>query len=193
MTEPILVLADVIKSGLGLAQGQVMTGYPKFNIPTVGLYIVLTYKFSQIIGSSDVYVDDAGIQVAQPYNPLAGGTPPDPTGGLTEVQSVTVLHEIQIDIMAFNNDDGTNDARSRKEEVAMAINSLYSEQSQEVNNLQIARQPTPFRDTSFLEETEFLQRYTSDVRVTAAVSKSMPADYYSDLSRAVPPLVTVNA
>jgi hypothetical protein len=193
MTEPILILADVIQHELGLKDGQVMTAYQRFTIPTEGLFIVLTYAGpSQIIGSADEIVDDQGLSPA-PYNPLSGGSPPIPTGGMTEIQSITILYTIQIDVMAFSDDDGTNQARSRKEEVAMAVNSVYSQQNQEENQMQISRQPGPFRDTSFLESTEFLQRYTTDVRVTAATTKTKPADYYNDLSRAVPPLLTVNA
>lgn len=170
MTDPIKVLRDIIQHELELDNEQVMLAYQKFNIPTKGLYIVLTNTgASTIIASIDDWEDDGA-------------------GGLTEVQTLTILDSIQIDIMSFG-----SEARTRSMEVAMAIHSLYAEQAMEENSLQIARQPGPFRDTSFLESTEFLQRYTTDVKITSAMTKRKAADYFSDLSRAVPPLVSVDA
>jgi hypothetical protein len=195
LSEPILILADIIQNQMALSPGQVMLAYQKFNIPTTGLLVILSYVGPNvIIGSSDVFVDDAGVTVATPFTPFQPGVPiPVPTGGLTEVQSVTLLYEVQIDIMSFNNDNGTNDARTRKEEIVMALNSLYSEQSQENNQMQVSQVPGPFIDTSFLEATQYLQRYTTRVKLTAATTKTQAAPYYNDLSRAVPPILTANA
>lgn len=173
--EPGLVVQDILQSELGLTAGQVMFTNQKYEIPTVGLLIVVSY-----IGPSKVI-----------SNQNEWGS--DGAGGLTEIQSLCMLHQLQIDIMAFNNPSGTNDARTRKEEIAMAIHSLFSQSQQELYSMQIARQPGPMMDTSFLEETEILTRYTCTLATTSALQKSKPANYYSDFSRAVPPLLTTNA
>lgn len=170
MTEPIKILADIIQHEMALANGQVMLAYQKFNIPTTGLLIILTNTgASAIIGSTNTWEDDGA-------------------AGLTEVKTLTILDSVQIDVMSFG-----SEARTRCMEVAMAIHSFYSEQQQEANEMQIARQPGPFNDTSTLESTEFLQRYTTSVKITSAMTLRKAADYFSDLSRAVPPLLTVDA
>jgi hypothetical protein len=162
--EPILVVADILKSEMGLEDGQVMLAYEKFDIdPDGGLYIALSYLGpGQVIGSVNRAVPTAD--------------------GMDEQQSAAILHTIQIDLMSFD-----SSARLRHPEVALAIGSIYAEQQMEANNLQIARQPTPFIDASSAEPTKILNRFVTDVRVSALWSKTKAAPYYTDFSRAVPP------
>jgi hypothetical protein len=90
-----------------------------------------------------------------------------------EVQSSVSVSVIQVDIMSF---DGS--ARSRHEEVAMALVSVYSQQMQEKHQCQISRNPAPFIDTSTLEATAMLKRYTTTVTMTALFSKSKVVEYF---------------
>lgn len=169
--EPGKIVADVLQSEMELADGQVMFTNQKFFIPTDGLFIAISYVGpSKVIANVNEAIDDGG-------------------DGLTEIQSITMAHLIQIDILGYG-----NDVRTRKEEIVMALHSIYSEQLQEQYHMQISRQPGPFMDTSFLEETKMVTRYTTTIITTSVNQKSKAvADYYTDFSRAVPPELTVDA
>ncbi len=175
--EPFLIVADVIQNQLDLNPGQVMATNQKYEIPTKGMFIAVSYVGpSKIIANINEWIDDGA-------------------GGLNELQSITMLHMIQIDIMGYcESDDITQDVVRRKEEVAMALNSIYSEQQQEAYNMNIARHCSPFLDTSFLEETKMITRYTTTVMTTSVNRKKQPiTDFYTDFTRAVPPTLVVNA
>jgi hypothetical protein len=168
--EPGKIVQDVIQHELGLIDGQVMFTNQKYFIPTDGLFIVVSYIGpSKVIASNSDWVDS--------------GT------GLIERQTVAMDHWLQIDVMSFS-----DEARTRKEEIAMAVNSIYSEQQQEQYSMNIARDPGPFMDTSFLEETKMITRYTTSIRTKSVLRKEREIDdIFTDFSRAVPPLVTVDA
>lgn len=168
--EPGKIVQDVIQSELDLDDGQVMFTNQKYEIPTDGLFIVVSYVGpSKVIASNSDWVDNGA--------------------GLIERQTVNVDHWLQIDIMSFG-----DEARTRKEEVMMAVQSIYSEQQQELYSMNIARHPGAFMDTSFLEGTKIITRYTTTLRTKSVLRKEREiADIYTDFSRAVPPSVTVNA
>lgn len=169
-TEPVKVLADIIQTFMDLEDGQVVLAYQKFTIPTDGLLVVLTSVNDQEISrDSFLRANDAG--------------------GQDEVNQIVMLHEVQVDILSFD-----NAARTRRLEIPMAIGSFYSEQEQEANSLQIARNMIPMQDTSFLEVTKYLSRYTTRIRMTALTELvKSNAEYYDDFSRAVPPVVAADA
>lgn len=168
--EPGKILQDVLQSELSLAEGQVLFTNQKYFIPTDGLFIVVSYIGpSKVIASNSEWIDNGA--------------------GLIERQMVAVDHWLQIDLMSFD-----ESARTRKEEVMMAVQSLFSEQQQELYSMNIARHPGPFMDTSFLEETKMITRYTTTIRTKSVLRKEREIqDIYTDFSRAVPPLVTVDA
>ena len=60
----------------------------------------------------------------------------------------------------------------------MALGSFFSQQMQERYQCQIARMPTPLVDTSSLEGTGMLKRFTTTISVTALFQKRKTADYY---------------
>lgn len=154
--EPGKIVQDIIQSEMGLLDGQVMFTNQKIFIPTDGLYIVVSY-----VGPSKVVAVNSGW---------------DGTGlDLVEVQSINMLHMIQIDIMSFD-----DEARTRKEEIAMALNSIFSEQQQELYNMQIARHIGAMIDRSFLEETKMVTCYTMTVLTSSVNRKTKNVDYYSN-------------
>lgn len=169
--EPGKIVQDVIQHDLDLVNGQVMFTNQKYEIPTDGLFIVVSYVGpSKVVASNSDWIDNGA-------------------GGMTERQSVNVDHLLQIDVMSYS-----DEARIRKEEIMMALQSIYSEQQQEQYSMNIARHPGPFMDTSFLEATKMITCYTTTIRTKSVLRKERPvADIYTDFSRAVPPLVTVNA
>lgn len=160
--EPAKILRDILVEEMDLDAGQVMLSNQKFNIPTTGLYIVISYVGPSKVLSRMSELQDNGL------------------GGQSEVQSIVMLHLLQIDIMAYNDPEGGNAARTRKEEIAMAISSIYAQQQQEQYAMQIARHPGPFMDTSFLEETEMMTRYTTTLMTTSVNRKMKDTDEYYD-------------
>lgn len=174
--EPGKIVQDIIQSEMELSDGQVLFTNQKYFIPTDGLFIAVSYIGpSRVIASNSEWEDD-GHQ------------------GLNEVQTITMLHMLQIDILSYG-----DEARTRKEEVAMAMTSFFSQQQQEKYSMQIARHAGSFLDTSFLEETKMITRYTTTVMTTSVNRKvkaidsyaSFPTKAYTDVK--VPPFADFNA
>ena len=167
MTEPIKVLADILQAELGLADGMVMVINQKWIIPNTGnLFIALSYKGpGKVLGSVNTLED------------VAGGA------GSNEIQEVSMLHEVQIDIMSYG-----DEARTRKEEIAMALNSQYSARAQAENSMRIGRQPSPFMDASSLEATGRLNRFITNISIGAVHRKVKTAEYYDKF--AAPEVIT---
>ena len=156
--EPIKVIGDVIAQQLGLRttgeNAQIMLANERFNIPpTNDLYIALSYIDGKAIGNNNYFDGSTAI----------------------ETQQVTMLYHIQIDIMSFG-----ADARLRKEEIYMALRSVFAQQTMEENNMQIARMPSAFLDASSLEETKMLNRYTMTIALTALLTKTVSGDSVYD-------------
>ena len=158
--EPIKVIADIIQTEMGLASGQVVVEPQKNMIPkTSGIYIALQYlPGDKIIASSSTLAESATIE-----------------GGMEEINEVTVRHIIQVDIMSFD-----TTARSRRLELPMALRSIYSEQQQTAQCLQIARIPGDLMNASSLEETARLNRFTMSIAVTALQRKPKASLKYYD-------------
>jgi len=164
--EPIKVLADIIQHELGLANGRVMLADQKFNIANQkGLYVSLEYV-------------NPGKIIANINTPDMTVNPP------VEVQSVTSVSIVQIDMMSFD-----ETARTQMEDMAMALNSTYSVQLQERYQMQISRNPAPFNDNSNLEATAMLKRYTTTVTITSMKTKSKVVEYFDTFQE---PGVVVN-
>lgn len=152
--EPIKVVADIVQTELGLSTGFVMLDYEKNFIPTTqGLYIALAYGNEHAIGNSNYSI-------------------PVETG-MQEIQEVSMLHEVVIDAMSFD-----ESARVRKEEILAALASVYSEQAQQKNLMSIAKVPRGFVNASSLEETKRLNRFVITVAVTALHRKVKSVPYY---------------
>ncbi len=173
--EPVKIIAAILKAELGLADGQIMLDDQKWNIPTTnGLYVCISYVSGRAISSENEWV-------STPPDPLD----PDAPTGMTEIQSVAMNALIQIDAMSAN-----NEARTRKEEIIMALRSLAAEAAMDVYNVQIARMPSDFLNVSSLEETVRLNRYTMTIAVNYLMAKEKPVvDYYTQFQA---PEVTVN-
>jgi hypothetical protein len=150
--EPIKAIADIIKNELGLTAGQIMLAYEKWEIAkNAGMYIDLAYVSQKVIGSASTM---------------------DTTLNL-EVKTITVLSSIQVDILSYG-----DEARLRKEEVLMALNSAYSQSVQEANNISIGYVPTSMVNASALEESKFLNRFVFTINVTALFSVTKGATYF---------------
>lgn len=160
--EPIKVIADVLQRELELQPNQVMLGYEKFNIPesNLGLYIDLVYLGGKVISNANYSVDSGE--------------------SMDEVQEALMLHTIQIDLLSFD-----ASARVRKEEIAMALGSIYAQSQMDQHSMQISRQPTPFVDAASLEETKMLNRFTTTILVTALHRKVKAAPFFDSFPAAL--------
>lgn len=156
--EPIKLLASVIQTEMGLGDGQIMLGLENFLIPeNPGLYIALTYGVEQVVGS-------------------VNGNGEDDQGNFQEVQSVSMLHQIEIDIMSFD-----SSARTRKEEVIMALQSYNAQQLMEENSMRIATTPGSFARITSLEPSKQLNRFSITVSVYALHQKILTSPYYDSI------------
>lgn len=173
-SEAILVIADILSTWMDLNPGQVMLAYQKYNIPTNGLLIILSAVNDQMI-SGESYLQDDG------------------NGGQEEVGQVLMLSELQIDALSYD-----DEARQRRFEIPMSVQSPYSEAQQEIQNLQIAKNIMPMQDTSFLEVTKYLSRYTTRIRVTwmqtivhdnAVYNDSFTGEFYPDANGQTKPIL----
>lgn len=154
--EPGKIIRDILISEMELKDSQVRFTNQKFNIPTKGLLIVLSYVGpSKSISNMNEWENDGA-------------------EGLIEVQSVTMLHLVQIDILGYG-----YDVRTRKEEMILALRSVFSQQQQELYQMQIARMPSGLLDTSFLEETKICTRYTMTIITTSLLQKRKTIDSYA--------------
>lgn len=137
--EPIKVLADCLQNGLGLSDDAVVIAYEKNIIPkTNGLYISLDY-----IGPAKCIANVNELNAAG-----------------EEIQSNSYSQLVQMDLMSYD-----ASARRRKEEATMSIASIYAIQQMELYSMSISRNPSPWVDTSSLEPTKRLNRFTSRAQI----------------------------
>ncbi|MDE3073911.1 MAG: hypothetical protein KGJ86_00655 [Chloroflexota bacterium] len=168
MTEPLEVVADILRHCLGLAKDQVVLYNQKFLIPpddrmyaSVGIIGVKTF------GAATRFVVD----------PVSGE--------LRESQSVNRLELLSVSLYSRS-----PAARQRNWEVAAALVSAYSQQRQEAHQLRIARFPTAMSDVSQVEGAARLNRYVLTIPVQASYTKVQPTEYFDAFP---PPVVYTNA
>lgn len=160
--EPAKIIAEIIQTEMEIGAAFVVLADQKANIPPNhrGLWVSIT--------------DMGGVPIGSRNRAVADGQEGTPDGdGMTEIQEVAMNHVIQIDILSF---DGT--ARSRKEEIPMAVGSIFAQGLMEKYRVQIARLNNPFINVTSIEETEGLERYTTEVTLKALHRKTKAAPYY---------------
>ncbi len=156
------MIAEIIQQEMDIPKGFVVLSDQKLNIPPNhrGLWISIND-----MGGPPIGVSNRAVSSGQ------AGTPPGP--GMTEIQEVAMRHILQIDILSF---DGS--ARARKEEIPMSLASIFAKNQMEKYCMQIAQHPTAFINTSNLEVTENLERYTTEIALMALHRKEKPVLFY---------------
>lgn len=153
--EAILVVADIINEELSLENGQVVVYNQKYNIPNDdALHIIVGYTSSKVLANNNY--------------------PADATVDMDETQQVAMNHQIQIDIFS-----ATSAARLACIEVLMALNSVYAQRQCEAYNMRISRIPTQFNDTSNIEASAILNRFTLTITVDALYSRTKTLSDYN--------------
>jgi hypothetical protein len=148
-------IQDILVKEMELPQDRVLIYDDRTKLPTDdGIFITIEYKGSpKVLSNRNI--------------------PQSSSSDLSEVQVVNTQEIIAIDIFSRN-----FDALKRKEEVLMAINSQYAQQSQEKNGFKIFRIPSGFEDLSELEGSAMIKRYEASIVVFAWYTKSKSVDYY---------------
>jgi hypothetical protein len=165
--EYIKIIQDIIETELNLKPGDPASKNPNdfrvfiynqnFNFPTYNDMLIVLSEVStiKIGGKSSISTDT---------------TP-------KEIQELIVKKEIGIDIMSVN-----SEARERKEEVLLALDSFYSQQKQEANGFRIFSFSDQFIDASAAEGAGQTNRYHAAIIIHARYSKEKVAGYFDNFN-----------
>jgi hypothetical protein len=153
---PLLLFCDILRQGLNLPLGRVYLWDEKIEQPhDYDLYIAVS------------------VPICRPY----GNVRTNVNGN--QVQYIAMQATLDIDIISRG-----PEARDRKEEVLLALNSVYSEQQQEANSFYIAKlQPgARFINLSQVDGAAIPFRYRISIVMHYSVSKTQSAPYFSEFS-----------
>ena len=156
--EPAKVVLDILQSELGLDNAHCLMGEQKWDIPPDQKLFLVAYDAGGPIISTQTILD---ISVLPPV----------------ELQQMVMMHDIRIEIMSYLSPE----ARARKEEIGLALESFFSRDKQELESCQVSRIQRPV-DATASEETGTLWKYVAHVNVTALHTKTKsgaPYLYYS--------------
>ena len=146
-------LRDIIATEMNLAEDRVNIYNTKFNIPNDKyLFIGVEYKFSKIFGSKSEGADVTSI--------------------FKEKQGLNTQEHYAIIIFSR----GT-DALTRKEEVVMALGSVYARQQGDTYGFRVAR-IAPITDVSAVEGGAILYRFEVDVVMLCRYEKIKSIPWY---------------
>lgn len=162
VADPLLLLCEIIQRCLGLASGRVYIWDQKINQPTdSGLYVAVSMPNCK--------------PFANVNRATASGA------NLNASQYVCMLARVDLDIISRG-----PEARTRKEEVILALNSTYSEQQQERNSFFIGKLPPDggFVNLSDIDGAAIPYRYKISVNMQYASELTAPIDYMDDFSEA---------
>ena len=162
--EPIKIIGDILKNCMSLTDEQIWIYNQDFKIPeTSGLFILLQYGDSQNYSSTNEFVPaDEGTEGAQ--------------------ETIAVLNKESYIINVVSKND---EARQRKEEVIMSLNSNYSQDQQGLYQFQIARVTNSFTNVSELEGAGMLNRFALNISLLAHYSKTIDTVYYDDFTNQI--------
>lgn len=157
--EPVKILCDIIKNIMGLTDQQIFIYNQNFKIPeTSGLFVVVQYNTSQIYANNNEFLD------------------------ATQEELLTTQTREDYTINVMSKDDT---ARTRKEEVILALNSNYSKNQQELYQFKIGRITGSFTNVSELEGAAVINRFALPVSLLAHYSKTLSTDYYETFTNSI--------
>lgn len=161
MAEPIKQICRILQNQLDIPEGNIWIYNQKRNIPNdFGTYYVVSYLGQRVI--SNIRREEATVD------------------GLVEYQSLHSLANLMIDVFSRG-----KDAREARDNAIMALNSTYSQQVQEANGFQIARNSFQVTNTSEVEGVAELNRYSISFNVTYMSETRKSIDYFDTFSKEV--------
>lgn len=162
------LFCDILQNEMGIASDHIYFWDQKIFQPTdSSLYIAVSIPsckpFSNIITT-----DGSGI-------------------GLNSVQSINMLATFDIDAISRG-----PEARDRKEEIILALNSIYAQSQQETNSFYIGKLPpgSRFLNLSFVDGAAIPYRFKISVNVQYAITKTKAVPYFDTF---LPVQATINA
>lgn len=150
---PLFLLCDIIQTEMELDNGRVYLWDQKIFQPA----------------DSDIYV----IVTMGDCKPYANRIGPGEDGWGSAVQSVNMLAKIDIDIISRG-----PGARDRKEEIILALKSIYAQSQQETNSFYIATLSTGFINLSMVDGAAIPYRYRISVNMQYQVTKTKDVPYF---------------
>lgn len=149
---PLMLLCEIIQSELGLSNGRVYVWDQKLPQPKdSGLYVAVSVPSVKPFGASNRY---------------------NPTTNESE-QFVSVQAAIEVDIISRG-----PDARDRKEEIILALDSDYSRRQQDANSFSIGRLSNRFINLSEVDGAAIPYRYKASFQMQYAFVKYQETEYF---------------
>jgi hypothetical protein len=153
------MLIKVLAKELDIAQDRIMIFNGEWNIPPYdGLFIMLEPLPAKVISNRNINKYD------------------EEKGEYQEIQDLSVREQITIRIYSKN-----TEALERKEEVLMAMASVYAQQLQEINSIKIFRIAN-IENLSALEGGSNLYRFDIPVTIFSWQHKVKTVDYFNDFN-----------
>lgn len=159
----LILFCDILQTGLGLEDGRVYTWDQKiFEPKDYSMYIAVSVLYSKPFGNT-TYFKHSTMQT---------------------IQSINMLDNIQIDLISRG-----PEARDKRAQVLMALNSQYAEQQQEFNSFFIGKLPTGFNNLSQIDGAAIPYRFQISVNLQYFTKYIQNVDYYDTFEE---PSVIVN-
>ena len=153
-------IVDIIRTELGLSQQNIWIHSQNRKIPPQSMELYVTVGCVDFLPISSKSRYDS-------YNDK-------------EVQTVYGRASVQIDILSRS-----LEARQRRAELLMALNSFYSKEIQDRYQFRIFELPSRFMNTSSLEGGSEINRFTLVIRAMISEDKVKGADYYDTFNAAI--------
>lgn len=154
----LVLFCEILQRELSLADGRVYEWDQKIMQPTdSGMYIAVSVPMCKPFGSGNTIVN--GVQV----------------------QSVNMLATVDIDIISRG-----PEARDQKEQVILALNSVYAEQQQEANSFFIGKLPpgSQFVNLSNVDGAAIPYRYRISINMQYMIVKTQASPYFDTFENA---------
>lgn len=152
---PLELFCDVIRRELELGTDQVYLWDQKINIPKDSrLYVAI------------------GVSSAKPFGSTMRFSP---GAGLDAEQAVNMIAKLDVNILSRG-----PDARDRKEEVVLALGSVYAQQQQAANSFYIAPLSENFVNLSQEDGAAIPYRFTIPVTIQYVFRKTKSVPYFDD-------------
>jgi hypothetical protein len=163
---PLELVCDIIQTQMGLAQGRVYLYEQKINEPgDSGLFIAIGILACKPFGNNRKIVANSAT-------------------GMNQIQVVNMWANLTIDIISRG-----PDARDKKEQVLLALKSLYAQQQQELNSFFVAPISSSFQNLSQLDGAAIPYRFQIGAVIQYAVKQITSVPYFDSFSQ---PVVTQN-
>lgn len=154
---PIQLICDILRREMGLSSDRVYLWDQKINEPTdKGIFIAVGVLLSKPFGNTSIQEESGG----------------------DVIQSVNVCDTLTIDIISQG-----PAARNRKEEILMALQSVYAQQQMELNSFGIARLQSNFVNLSQLDGTAIPYRFSISINIQYFVKKTKSVPYFDDFDQ----------